>query len=132
MASSIPVSHAYCTELCSCYFSVFSVLLSGPSGSGKSHMLGRIMEDLPKILTENPDYFDKIKVYYTSWSSKHFDKWLALFSEKIEFIRAEPEPDDVDVQHARTLYICEDMLTNNRKGSQMLVDFYTGYEKFRS
>ena len=97
----------------------FACLIAGPSQSGKSTLLSRILENNDSLITPSPT---KIVYCYARWSDA-FNK-LRVISPPIEFQEGLPDIDRFDSQQ-NNLLILDDLMTQVEKDKSMLELFTT-------
>ena len=97
----------------------FACLIAGPSQSGKSTLLSRILENNDSLIAPSPT---KIVYCYARWSDA-FNK-LREISPPIEFQEGLPDIDRFDSQQ-NNLLILDDLMTQVEKDKSMLELFTT-------
>ena len=97
----------------------FTCMMAGPSQSGKSTLLSRILADNQNMITPPPT---RIVYCYARWS-EGFNKLMTI-SPTIEFVEGLPDIDQFDVKE-NNLLILDDLMSQAEKDKSILELFTT-------
>ena len=93
----------------------FTAVISGPSGSGKSHFIDRFIKNLNQMVDVK---FDRIMLYYTEWQNGYL-----RLGKDIEFHEGLPQFSDFSSDNKPKLVILDDL--QKESSNNIVADIFT-------
>ena len=93
----------------------FAAIISGPSGSGKSHFIERFLKNLNQMVNVK---FERKILYYTEWQSSY-----SRLGKNIEYREGLPQFSDFSSDNKPKLIILDDL--QKESSSSIIVDLFT-------